>query len=187
VQRGILADPISGTAALEYGPTEILPPVLAKWKALRVSADPVAKPAAHTRAESRGSGRFIADAGKRRTVCWREMDSNPRSPRATMSSHLSARHRPTASRQWPGRQALAVWARRMIWCARGRPSPLSSRFRSRSHRRLSGARSTKASIVLDTQQLAGRVDCRDPRGGGDGAAADDGARRANCGRRHLLL
>jgi len=27
VQRGILADPISGTAVLEYGPTEILPPV----------------------------------------------------------------------------------------------------------------------------------------------------------------
>src|SRR5258708_39248647 len=27
VQRGIRADPISGTAVLEYGPTEILPPV----------------------------------------------------------------------------------------------------------------------------------------------------------------
>ena len=27
MQRGILADPISGTAVLEYGPTEILPPV----------------------------------------------------------------------------------------------------------------------------------------------------------------
>ena len=26
-QRGILADPVSGTAVLEYGPTEILPPV----------------------------------------------------------------------------------------------------------------------------------------------------------------
>jgi hypothetical protein len=29
VQRGILADPISGTAVLEYGATEILPPVRA--------------------------------------------------------------------------------------------------------------------------------------------------------------
>ena len=38
-----------------HGPAEILPPVGAKWKALRVSADPVAKPAAHTRAESWGS------------------------------------------------------------------------------------------------------------------------------------
>jgi hypothetical protein len=36
----------------ENGPTEILPPVGAQWKALRVSADPVAKPAAQTRGES---------------------------------------------------------------------------------------------------------------------------------------
>jgi hypothetical protein len=50
---------------------------LARYRnTLRVSADPVAKPAAHTRAESRGSRRSIADAGERRTVCWREMDSN---------------------------------------------------------------------------------------------------------------
>jgi hypothetical protein len=51
-QRGILAAHISGTAVLEYGPTETLSPVSAKWKALRVSADPVANPAAHTRAEA---------------------------------------------------------------------------------------------------------------------------------------
>jgi len=75
-QLGILAAHISGTAVLEYGPTEILPAVLTKWKALRVSADPVAKPAAHTRAESRGSRPSKADAGERRTLCWREMDSN---------------------------------------------------------------------------------------------------------------
>ena len=46
---------------------------------LRVSADPIAKPAADTRAESRGSRPPKADAGERRTVCWRETDSNPRS------------------------------------------------------------------------------------------------------------
>ena len=50
---------------------------LARYRnTLRVSADPVAKPAAHTRAESRGSRPSKADAGERRTVCWREVDSN---------------------------------------------------------------------------------------------------------------
>ena len=44
-----------------------------------VSADPVAKPAAHTRAESRGSGPSKLDAAERQTLCWREMDSNHRS------------------------------------------------------------------------------------------------------------
>src|SRR6266446_9448842 len=70
--------PPSGTAVLEYGPAEILPPVGAKWKALRVSADPVAKPAAHTRAESRGTGPSKADAAERQTLCWRKPDSNHR-------------------------------------------------------------------------------------------------------------
>src|ERR1700724_2210942 len=84
-QLGILAAHISGTPVLEYGPAEILSPVGAKWKALRVSADPVAKPAVHTRAESRGSRPSKADAGERRTLRWREMDSNHRSP-ATVSS-----------------------------------------------------------------------------------------------------
>src|SRR6516165_7488748 len=54
---------------------------LARYRhTLRVSADPAAKPAAHTRAESRGSRLSKADAGERRTLRWREMDSNPRSP-----------------------------------------------------------------------------------------------------------
>jgi hypothetical protein len=44
-QRGILADHINGTAVPEYGPTEILQPVGAIRNTLRVSADPVAKPA----------------------------------------------------------------------------------------------------------------------------------------------
>jgi hypothetical protein len=53
---------------------------LARYRnTLRVSADPVAKPAAHTRAESRGSRPSKAAAGERLTVCWREPDSNPRS------------------------------------------------------------------------------------------------------------
>jgi hypothetical protein len=43
---------------------------------LRVSADPVAKPAAHTRAESRGSGPAKAASSERRTLRWRKPDSN---------------------------------------------------------------------------------------------------------------
>jgi len=45
------------------------------------SADRVAKPAAHTRAGSRGSRPSNADAAERLTLCWREQDSNPRSLR----------------------------------------------------------------------------------------------------------
>src|SRR6184192_3232547 len=53
---------------------------LARYRnTLRVSADPVAKPTAHTRAESRGSRPSKADAGERRTLRWREPDSNHRS------------------------------------------------------------------------------------------------------------
>ena len=60
---------------------------LARYRnTLRVSADPVAKPAAHTRAESRGSRPSKADAGERRTVCWREMDSNHRYPANFLAS-----------------------------------------------------------------------------------------------------
>src|SRR6202035_5364615 len=44
---------ISLTAVLEFGPTEILPPIVAISKHPSVSADPIAKPAAQTRAESR--------------------------------------------------------------------------------------------------------------------------------------
>jgi len=38
---------------------------------LRVSADPIAKPAAHSRAESRGSRPSKAAPGERRTLRWR--------------------------------------------------------------------------------------------------------------------
>jgi hypothetical protein len=51
---------------------------LARYRnTLRVSADPVAKPTEHTRAESRGSRRSKANPAERRTVCWRETDLNP--------------------------------------------------------------------------------------------------------------
>src|SRR5258705_12201643 len=45
-RRGILADPISGTAGMENGPTEELPPVGPKRKTPRVSPHLVPKPAA---------------------------------------------------------------------------------------------------------------------------------------------
>ncbi len=54
-RHGIAADHISGTAVLEYGPAETLPPVGAQWKACRVSTDPVVKRASHTCGESPGS------------------------------------------------------------------------------------------------------------------------------------
>jgi hypothetical protein len=78
-QRAPSSAPFKGNAVLEYGPTEILPPIGANWKTLRVSADPVAKPAALTRAESRGSRPSKTFAGERQTVCWRKVDSNCRS------------------------------------------------------------------------------------------------------------
>jgi hypothetical protein len=54
---------------------------LARYRnTLRVSADPVAQASRVTRAESRGSRPSNADAGERRTLRWREMDSNLRSP-----------------------------------------------------------------------------------------------------------
>jgi len=46
---------------------------------LRVSADPVAKPAAHRRPKSRGSRPSTAARGERRTLRWRKPDSNHRS------------------------------------------------------------------------------------------------------------
>jgi hypothetical protein len=67
----------------------------AGWRAmeaLRVSGYPAPKPASHTRAESRGSRRSKVAAGERRTVRWREMDSNFRSPvRRTAFSRLPVR------------------------------------------------------------------------------------------------
>src|ERR1700682_5418468 len=59
------------------------------WRALRVSADRVAKPAAHTRAESRGSRPSNTDAAERLTLCWREVDSNPRSPEGVSCSWMT--------------------------------------------------------------------------------------------------
>src|SRR6202048_5121118 len=53
-------------------------------------ASVAAKPASHTRAESRGSRPAKADAGERRTVCWREMDSNFQFPVAKPRS--TSRH-----------------------------------------------------------------------------------------------
>src|ERR1700736_6089959 len=72
-------DRIIGTAVLEYGLAETLPPVGAQWKARRVSADPVVKPAAQTRAESRVLN-VRKQKRERDSVCWREMDSNHRFP-----------------------------------------------------------------------------------------------------------
>jgi len=54
------------------------PPVGAQWKAWRVSANPIAKSAAQTPAESGVRPSKVA-AGERLTVCWREPDSNHRS------------------------------------------------------------------------------------------------------------
>ena len=53
---------------------------LARYRNTRsVSADPGAKPAAHTRAESRGFGPSKVDAAERQTLRWRDQDSNHRS------------------------------------------------------------------------------------------------------------
>ena len=49
---------------------------------LRVSPVPAVKPVAHTRAESPGSRPSKADAGERRTLCWREVDFEPSVPGA---------------------------------------------------------------------------------------------------------
>ena len=75
-RSGILADPLSGTPVLEYGATEILPPVGA------ISKHParLCRPRRQAdRPQPRGKPRFLvfeSGAGERRTVRWREMDSN---------------------------------------------------------------------------------------------------------------
>jgi hypothetical protein len=80
------------------GRRKLWPPVGAISKHLGVSADPTVKPASHTRAESRGSRPSKGDAGERRTVRWREMDSNPRSPeRATSVFKRPVRRIPPSS------------------------------------------------------------------------------------------
>src|SRR6266850_5521607 len=69
---------VIGAAVLEYGPTEILPQVGALSKHAERLCRPGPKPAAHTRAESRGSGPSKVDAAERQTLCWRKPDSNHR-------------------------------------------------------------------------------------------------------------
>jgi hypothetical protein len=81
-------------------------PVGAIWKALRVSADPVAKPAAHTRAESRGSGPSKADAAERQTLRWRKTASNCRSPPKTEA--FLNRLLPPSSRQNQSKQRYST-------------------------------------------------------------------------------
>jgi hypothetical protein len=78
-RRGILADPISGTAVLEYGATEILPPVGAILKHPARLCRPGRQATPHSRAESRGSRHSKAARGERQTLRWREQDSNHRS------------------------------------------------------------------------------------------------------------
>src|SRR5438132_4527483 len=80
-RRGILADPISGTAVLEYGATEILPPVGAILKHPACLCRPGRQATAHSRAESRSSRPSKAARGERLTLRWREPDSNHRSRR----------------------------------------------------------------------------------------------------------
>jgi hypothetical protein len=75
--RGIPTDPVSGTAVLEYSPTEILLPVAAVSKQPARLCRPVAKPAAHTRAESRGSPRSKADAGAKVKDRWERKSCAP--------------------------------------------------------------------------------------------------------------
>jgi len=74
-------DHISGTAVPEYGPTEISSPVgaVSKQHAGLCRPGREASPA-HPRRKP-GFSIFESHAGERRTLRWREMDSNSRSPR----------------------------------------------------------------------------------------------------------
>src|SRR5215510_2454015 len=69
-------DCITGTAVLEFGPAETLSPVGASRRLILVSVDRVTSHSPHTRAKSRGFRPRRATPAERRTVCWREMDSN---------------------------------------------------------------------------------------------------------------
>src|SRR5215831_11305500 len=69
-------DCITGTAVLEFGPAETLSPVGAYRRLILVSVDRVTSHSPHTRAKSRGFRPRRATPAERRTVCWREMDSN---------------------------------------------------------------------------------------------------------------
>ena len=111
-QRAPSSAPFKGNAVLKYGPTEILPPIGANWKTLRVSAVPVAKPAALTGAESRGSRPSKKFAGERQTVCWRGVDFEllvPREigvwagrPLAALPGPYVCDRLEAAERRWPG-------------------------------------------------------------------------------------
>ena len=144
--------PHQGTAVLEYGPTEILPAVLAKRKALRVSADPVAKPAAHTRAESRSSRPSNADAGERRTLCWREPDSNHRSRRpvsATRTFRIGLRTAQVAIGHTAGNQALGVPLARLT---RIRISPIVFRLDVRGRQVATAKLRVDHAVASNTQK-----------------------------------
>src|SRR5215831_6504154 len=79
-------DCITGTAVLEFGPAETLSPVGASRRLILVSVDRVTSHSPHTRAKSRGFRPRRATPAERRTVCWRETDSNLRSPEETTFS-----------------------------------------------------------------------------------------------------
>jgi hypothetical protein len=71
-RHGILADHRHRRCGTGIWPDRDIAAGWARYRnTLRVSADPVAKPTAHTRAESRGSRPSKADAGERRTLRWR--------------------------------------------------------------------------------------------------------------------
>src|SRR5438132_14384710 len=71
-RHGILAAPHPGPAVLEYGATEISPPLGSILK----------QPARLSHAESRDSRPSTAAPGERRTLHWSKQDSNCRSPAA---------------------------------------------------------------------------------------------------------
>src|SRR3984893_10836345 len=107
-RRGILANPISGTAVLEYGPAEILPPVGAISKhPARLCRPGRQASRGHPRGKP-GSRPSKANAGERRTVCWREQDSNPRSPvYGELGAPAPRATRPTRHREAPERRSFA--------------------------------------------------------------------------------
>jgi hypothetical protein len=87
---------------------------------LRVSADPVAKAAAHTRAESRGSRPSKPDARERQTLRWRGMDSNfrYRGRRLASGRSLRAQRVETDPAKGSSDQLLVCAGLRRKWSAR---------------------------------------------------------------------
>jgi predicted dithiol-disulfide oxidoreductase (DUF899 family) len=116
---------------------------------VRVSADLVAKRAAHTRAESRGSRRSKGDAGERRTLCWREMDSNFQF-RARRAGVLTGLYRRRPSK------VFAFPPKRPVSCTRDRwfeSVSLQRRVRTTETRR--GCSQWPAAALLRFQRCAG--------------------------------